>query len=197
MDCSPPGSSAHGISQTRILEWAATPFCSRSSQPRFRTLFSCNGRWILHDWALWEALMVVCLPYFSTIFSTISILREQAVSCSSLCYPYGIRAPCWQQTGGSASWTECRMALWCCTKRILSFYRAPFNLAWNICIHEGKIPEKCPWTNQMPFSSSWGDLCSRRVCMEDFVKRRRNILWIYDKTQMFNRSFKQYSQEYA
>ena len=26
MDCSPPGSSVHGILQARILEWAATPF---------------------------------------------------------------------------------------------------------------------------------------------------------------------------
>ena len=26
MDCSPPGSSVHGISQARILEWAAIPF---------------------------------------------------------------------------------------------------------------------------------------------------------------------------
>ena len=26
MDCSPPGSSAHGISQARILEWVATSF---------------------------------------------------------------------------------------------------------------------------------------------------------------------------
>ena len=25
MDCSPPGSSVHGISQARILEWAAMP----------------------------------------------------------------------------------------------------------------------------------------------------------------------------
>ena len=25
MDCSPPGSSAHGISQARILEWVAIP----------------------------------------------------------------------------------------------------------------------------------------------------------------------------
>ena len=25
MDCNPPGSSAHGISQGRILEWAAIP----------------------------------------------------------------------------------------------------------------------------------------------------------------------------
>ena len=26
MDCSPPGSSVHGISQARVLEWAAVPF---------------------------------------------------------------------------------------------------------------------------------------------------------------------------
>ena len=26
MDCSPPGSSVHGISQTRILEWVAVSF---------------------------------------------------------------------------------------------------------------------------------------------------------------------------
>ena len=26
MDCSPPGSSAHGILQARVLEWGATAF---------------------------------------------------------------------------------------------------------------------------------------------------------------------------
>ena len=26
MDCSPPGSSVHGISQARILEWVVVPF---------------------------------------------------------------------------------------------------------------------------------------------------------------------------
>ena len=34
MDYSPPGSSIHGISQTRILEWVAIPFSRGSSQPR-------------------------------------------------------------------------------------------------------------------------------------------------------------------
>ena len=29
-----PGSSVHGISQTRILEWAAISYFSQSSQPR-------------------------------------------------------------------------------------------------------------------------------------------------------------------
>ena len=34
MDYSPPGSSVHGISQARILEWAAIPFSRGLSQPR-------------------------------------------------------------------------------------------------------------------------------------------------------------------
>ena len=34
MDCSLPGSSVHGISQARILEWVAISFSRGSSQPR-------------------------------------------------------------------------------------------------------------------------------------------------------------------
>ena len=40
MDCSPPGSSVHGISQARILEWVAMPSSRGSSQPRGRTQVS-------------------------------------------------------------------------------------------------------------------------------------------------------------
>ena len=34
MDCSPPGSSVHGILQARILEWVAIPSSRGSPQPR-------------------------------------------------------------------------------------------------------------------------------------------------------------------
>ena len=34
MDCSPPGSSVHGILQARILEWVAMLFSRESSRPR-------------------------------------------------------------------------------------------------------------------------------------------------------------------
>ena len=34
MDCSPPGSSIHGILQARILQWVAISFSRGSSQPR-------------------------------------------------------------------------------------------------------------------------------------------------------------------
>ena len=36
MDCSPPGSSVHGIFQERILEWVAMPSSRESSQPRIK-----------------------------------------------------------------------------------------------------------------------------------------------------------------
>ena len=37
MDCSPQGSSVHGISQARVLEWVASSFSRGSSQSRNRT----------------------------------------------------------------------------------------------------------------------------------------------------------------
>ena len=37
MDCSPPGSSVHGMLQARILEWVAMPSSRGSSQPRDQT----------------------------------------------------------------------------------------------------------------------------------------------------------------
>ena len=45
MDCSPPGSSVHGIFQARVLEWVAISFSRGSSQPRYRTwIFHIAGR---------------------------------------------------------------------------------------------------------------------------------------------------------
>ena len=47
VDCSPPGSSVHGVSQARILEWSAMPSSRGSSQPRDWTrvyYVSCIGR---------------------------------------------------------------------------------------------------------------------------------------------------------
>ena len=41
MDCRLPGSSIHGISQARILEWVAISFSRGSSQPRDQTPVSC------------------------------------------------------------------------------------------------------------------------------------------------------------
>ena len=48
MDYSWPGSSVHGISQARILEWVAISFSRGSSQSWNQTQVSCIGRQILY-----------------------------------------------------------------------------------------------------------------------------------------------------
>ena len=54
-DCSPPGSSVHGISQARILESVAMPSSRGSSWPRDQTCVSCIAG--LYHSATWEALI--------------------------------------------------------------------------------------------------------------------------------------------
>ena len=56
VDCSPPGSSLHGIFQV-ILEWVAVSFSRGSSQPRDWTWVSWIGRQILYHCTTWEALV--------------------------------------------------------------------------------------------------------------------------------------------
>ena len=54
-DCSLPGSSVHGILQTKTLEWVAIPFSRGSSQPRDWTQFLCISDWFITVWATREA----------------------------------------------------------------------------------------------------------------------------------------------
>ena len=55
-DCSPPGSSVHGISQARILEWLAISSSRGSSWSRDWTHVSCIGQQILYNWTFWESM---------------------------------------------------------------------------------------------------------------------------------------------
>ena len=57
----PPGSSVHGISQTRILEWVAI------SQSRDETYNSCICRWVLDHWATQKVRCVIISSGFSLI----------------------------------------------------------------------------------------------------------------------------------
>ena len=57
MNCSPPGSSSHGILQARILEWVAIPFSRGSSQPRDRTPVSHTAGRFFTVWATREACL--------------------------------------------------------------------------------------------------------------------------------------------
>ena len=55
MDCSPPGSSFHGILQARILEWVAIPFSGDSSPSRDQTKVHRIAGRLFTVWATREA----------------------------------------------------------------------------------------------------------------------------------------------
>ena len=67
MDCSPPDSSVHWISQARILEWVALPFSRGSSWPRDQTWVSCSAGGLLTVWATSEAHLDHYLALFQMI----------------------------------------------------------------------------------------------------------------------------------
>ena len=79
MDCSPPGSSIHGLSQAVILEWVAILFSRGSFQPRDRTCVSCISRWIPYHWVTWEvpaytwrALITLSMQHAVHLWSCVS-----------------------------------------------------------------------------------------------------------------------------
>ena len=59
MDCSPPGSSVHGILQARILEWVAVSFSRGSSQPRDRTQVSRIAGGFFTSWATRDTILQI------------------------------------------------------------------------------------------------------------------------------------------
>ena len=70
VDCRLPGSSVHGISQARMLEWVAISISRRSSWPRDWTSISCNtGRfftteppgWCFSGWLNPAIFLGICL----------------------------------------------------------------------------------------------------------------------------------------
>ena len=83
IDYCPPGSSAHAIFLTTILEWVATSSSRAASQTRDLTWVSCSfyiGRCILYHSATWETSYInvlycgvasrfSCVPLFVTLWT--------------------------------------------------------------------------------------------------------------------------------
>ena len=84
MGCSPPGSSAHGILQTRIPEWVAMPPSRGSSQPRDHTWVPC-GSCIASRFFTAETSGKPLHKYESE--------SEVAQSCPTLCDPVDCSLP--------------------------------------------------------------------------------------------------------
>ena len=65
MNCSPPGSSVHGILQARILKWVAIPFSGVYSRPRGGTQVTQTAGRFFTVWATREDLLAksVCSTF--------------------------------------------------------------------------------------------------------------------------------------
>ena len=70
---SPPGSSAHGILQARILEWVTIPFFRGSSQHRDRTWVSYIAGRFFTDWA---TRVCFCYAYAILFFLAIYYIMQ-------------------------------------------------------------------------------------------------------------------------
>ena len=76
-----PGSSVHGISQARILDWVAISFSRRSSWPRDRTQVSYTAGGLLHcRWILCWVSHQSCL-----------LCAKSLQLCPTFCDPMGCR----------------------------------------------------------------------------------------------------------
>ena len=70
MECSPPGSSVHGILQARILEWVAIPSFRELSPPRDQTtslLSPASANWV----------------FFFTTSATCGALKKTVLACKT------------------------------------------------------------------------------------------------------------------
>ena len=79
MDCSPPGSSVHGIISRQIQEWVAISFSRGSSQPRGQIWVSCITDRFFIIWAIRKVLtsnkMTVNRKRWETLYFTYEIIR--------------------------------------------------------------------------------------------------------------------------
>ena len=83
-DCSPPGSSVHGISHARILEWVAVSFSRGSSWPRDWIWVSCIAGRFFPVWGTRESLKSMHLFWLSK-WIILGMSRNTSKSPKQLC----------------------------------------------------------------------------------------------------------------
>ena len=113
MDCSPPGSSVHGISRARILEWVAIFFFRGSFQPRDWTYLSLAGGFftteptgkplslLQYDRNVWWMR--------SCVYAILTLLKNASVISFPDVYLFSVNHCdnwCW-------SWNSNTLATWC------------------------------------------------------------------------------------
>ena len=83
MNCSPPGSSVHGILQARILEWIAISFSRGSSRPKDWTQVSCIAGRCFNLWATrevgWNYILIMTYLRQTHIFRNYTFINNSSI----------------------------------------------------------------------------------------------------------------------
>ena len=132
MDCSPPGSSVHGISRARILEWVAISFSRAWSQ--LRNLFP-----------------VSCVSGGATRETSKQQMLFSCSVVSNSLQPHGLqhtRLPCPSLSPGICS-NSCPLSQWC-------YLTTSSSAAFFFCLQPflalGSFPKNCIFSNDVKAS---------------------------------------------
>ena len=153
MDCSPPGSSVHGILQARILQWVAMPSSRWSSQPRGWIQVSCIPGRFFTIWAKREPLhpsypglnpgQGTKRPFFMTTHCSLSIINTRIFLTTDLKLKRQAGDP-----RDAGQWNHRSLTHW--LGPVLKWHGA------HISLGEGWTPHCKPW--KLPFHlvlSTW------------------------------------------
>ena len=104
IDCSPPGSSVHGILQARILEGVAISCPRGSSQLRNRTWVSCISGRLFTDWAMRETAGSRHIVYWVHIAYWVQHFPQHHLSGSGIAQLEFYH--CWEPVWGTPPMTK-------------------------------------------------------------------------------------------
>ena len=94
MDCSPPGSSVHEISQAGVLGWVAISSSRRSFPPRDRTCLSCVLHWQVGSLSLAPAGFIYHLLWETQISTSNPGLSDSLQALRpAVCWPHTQHVP--------------------------------------------------------------------------------------------------------
>ena len=141
MDCSLPGSSVHGILQTRIVEWLAISSSRGSSQPKARIRVSCTAGRFFTVWAARLKFKKKMPKVWFPIYSDILYPRRKSVPLSLSNQPFFF----FQSSGSQILRHECQNQPE--VTRVLGPPPAPVSDSVGLVrpgnLHFSQIPKRC------------------------------------------------------
>ena len=130
MDCSPPGSSVHGIFQTRVLEWVAIAFSEKNIY--FCLIYYAKAFDCVHHRKLWKILQEMGISDHLTCLLRNLYAEEEAAARTGhgTTHWFQIRKGAWRAAVHGIAKSQTRLSNW--TELInLIVNISQFTWAWN------------------------------------------------------------------